>query len=107
MTTDLELDIAADGQTVTLAVGQSLRLRLAENPTTGYQWSVSSSGDLLLESNLFTPVGAAIGAGGLRELRWRARSAGINRLTLAQRRAWEPIDKAIGRFALTVIVASP
>lgn len=107
MTADLELDIAAEGQSVTLAVGQVLLLRLAENPTTGYQWSVSSSGDLFLESNLFTPVGAGIGGGGTRELRWRARSAGSNQLTLAQRRAWEPIDKAIGRFAMTVIVAGP
>jgi inhibitor of cysteine peptidase len=105
MTADLELDVAADGRVVTLVVGQGLRLRLAENPTTGYQWSVSSSGDLLLESNVFTPTGAAVGGGGLRELRWRARAAGSNPVTLVQRRAWEPIDKAIGRFAITVVVA--
>jgi inhibitor of cysteine peptidase len=107
MTADLELDLAADGRAVTLVVGQGLRLRLAENPTTGYQWSVSSSGDLLLESNVFTPAGAAVGGGGMRELQWRACAAGRNPVALAQRRAWEPIDKAIGRFAITVIVTGP
>ena len=107
MTTDLALDVAADGQTVTLAVGQGLRLRLAENPTTGYRWSVSSSGDLVLESDLFAPGGSAIGGGGTREFRWRAGAAGRHPLALVQCRAWEPIDKAIGRFALTVVVAGP
>ena len=107
MMADLELDLAANGQTVTLAVGQRLRLRLAENPTTGFQWSVSSSGDLCLESKLFTPMGAAVGGGGTREFQWRARSAGSHRLSLAQRRAWAPIDNALGHFALTVVVEGP
>jgi inhibitor of cysteine peptidase len=107
MTADLELDLAADGQVVTLAVGQGLRLRLAENPTTGYQWSVLGSGALLLERNVFTPAGAAVGGGGVRELHWRARAAGNHPLTLALRRAWEPADKAIGRFAVAVVVAGP
>jgi len=107
MTSDLELDGAADGQTVTLALGQGLRLRLAENPTTGYQWSVSGSGGLSLESSVFAPVGAAAGGAGTREFQWRASSAGSHRLDLAQRRAWEPIDKALGQFALTVIVDGP
>ena len=107
MTADLELDRAADGQTVTLDVGQGLRLRLAENPTTGYQWSVSGSGGLSLESSVFTPVGAAAGGGGTREFQWRAHFAGSHPLSLAQRRAWEPIDKALGHFALTVVVEGP
>jgi len=107
MTADLELDGAADGHTVTLAVGQGLRLRLAQNPTTGYQWSVSGSGGLSLESSVFTPVGASAGGGGGREFLWRARSAGSHRIDLALRRAWEPIDKALGRFTLTVVVEGP
>ena len=107
MTADLELDRAADGQTVTLALGQGLRLRLAENPTTGYQWSESGSSSLRLESSLFTPVGAAAGGGGTRQFQWRAHFAGIQRLSLAQRRAWEPIDQAIGLFTLTVVVDGP
>lgn len=107
MTADLELDEAANGQTVTLALGQGLRLRLAENPTTGYRWSVSGSGGLSLEGSVFTPVGAAVGGGGMREFLWLARSAGSHRLSLAQRRAWEPIDRALGHFALTVVVEGP
>jgi predicted secreted protein len=107
MTADLELDFAADGQAVTLAVGQGLRLQLEESPTTGYQWSVLNSGALTLESNVFMPAGAAIGGGGTRVLRWRACVAGSNEVMLVNRRAWEPIDKAIGRFAMTVVVAGP
>jgi len=107
MTADLELDGAADGQTVNLSVGQGLRLRLAENPTTGYQWSVTGRGGLLLESSAFTPVGASAGGGGIRVFHWRARSAGRHQLSLAQCRAWEPIDKALGHFELTVVVDDP
>lgn len=92
---------------MTLALGRRLRLSLAENPTTGYQWAVVSSDNLVLESDVFTPNGAAIGGGGTRELLWQAHSLGSNQLTLAQRRTWEPIEKALARFTLTVVVTRP
>lgn len=107
MTSDLDLDLAANGRAVTLVLGQRLRLRLAENPTTGYQWAVLSSDDLVLESNRFTPVGTAVGGGGTRELRWQASCIGSNQITLAQRRTWEPIEKSLARFTLTVVVTRP
>lgn len=106
MPADLELDFSANGQTVALAAGQALVLRLEENPTTGYQWSVTSSGNLRLEANDFVPAcGPAVGASGLRCQRWRAQGAGTHPLELVYRRAWEPIEKAIGRFEILVVSA--
>ncbi len=34
------VDQSASGQTLDLPVGQVIELRLAENPTTGFRWTV-------------------------------------------------------------------
>jgi predicted secreted protein len=43
--TTVEVSDAGFGQTIELAVGDELVLRLSENPTTGFRWEVPQSGD--------------------------------------------------------------
>lgn len=61
------LDASADGTIVRLAVGETVSLRLEENPTTGYRWQVDSSGApaLSLDSDTYeAPPGTAPGSPG-------------------------------------------
>lgn len=77
----------------TLAVGDELSVRLAENPTTGYRWQVvqSGAGELALADEQFVPAaGATPGAGGERRLRFVARRAGDVRLEMVLGRPWDP-----------------
>src|SRR5581483_7057383 len=48
---------SASGQSMTLPVGETLELRLPENPTTGYRWSVVENG-----ADVLTPVEEQRGA---------------------------------------------
>ena len=53
------------GRTVELAAGSLVTLRLRENPTTGYRWSMQSTGGLELVGDRYEP-GGAVGAAGVR-----------------------------------------
>lgn len=74
-----------------VSLSERIVIRLPENATTGYQWSLGELPDLLkLESNdLRLPEGLASGTGGERVIVLRARDAGIARVALTLRRAWE------------------
>ena len=105
MPTAIEVNDQANGTTVVLTVGQSLVVRLPENPTTGYRWSVESLGGMLLEGDEFLPAGAGAGAGGTRHLRLRAHKPDRTQISLSLRRSWEAPSASIGRFTLSVITS--
>ena len=50
----ITLTRADDGRTVDLSPGDTLVLRLAENPTTGYQWALDAGSDDVLALRLPT-----------------------------------------------------
>ena len=74
--------------------GKVLTAVLAENPTTGYEWSVSidsptfetSKDDYVSDAN---PRGAS-GVGGTRTLEFTGVSGGTAKITLVYERSWEP-----------------
>lgn len=89
MTDDVE--VAAGTSEVSVAVGDTLTLRLPENATTGYVWSLAEpSPGLALEDDQSIPgAGTAVGAGGEHLFRWRASQAGDWQVTARLARAWE------------------
>ncbi len=104
--TILTADQHNHGQTVQLAVGDTLELRLPENPTTGYQWVTTTIDNTLLSElahDFIPPATDAYGAGGVRILRYRALARGRSPLELTLRREWEP-ENPIDHFKLDVIV---
>jgi inhibitor of cysteine peptidase len=103
MSTALEINDQANGKTVVLKAGQTLVIRLPENPTTGYRWAVESCGTMRLDKDEFFPIGTGVGAGGTRQLQWRAESSGRHHISLVLRRSWEAINMAIERFSLTIV----
>ncbi len=93
---------AQNGGTVALAVGETLVVQLAGNPTTGYEWTIATIDAAFLQAlgSTYAADSDALGAGGTYTFRFRAMQAGTTTLALAYRRAWEPA--AIETFTLAV-----
>lgn len=105
---DLLLTEADSGRTVEVAPATSVRLRLPENPSTGYRWmlTMQPAGCLELGSDNFERPSAAMpGAGGVRALAISAVPLTPCKLTLSSRRAWEaevaPAPELTYRFVRT------
>ena len=83
---------AQNGSSLTMTVGDELKLELPENPTTGFRWQPGGIDDSILQPRTddFVPaVGAAIGGGGRRLFRWAALRPGITDVRLELKRPWE------------------
>jgi inhibitor of cysteine peptidase len=91
------------GQTVAVRSGETLTLRLPENPTTGYRWEVESFGSLKPVGDAYEGGGASPGSAGARSFQWVA-APGVHQLALVLRREWAPSDQPLERFAMTVRV---
>ena len=75
-----------------------LAIRLRENPTTGFRWSVENADGLAVEESV--DRSGAPGAAGLHEFRFRAPAPGSHHLRLKHWRDWEGETSVIGRFVL-------
>jgi len=80
----------AAGATLLLAEGEALELELAENPTTGHRWRISSDGApvLRLDGDAFTAPAGPPGAAGRHAWTFPAVRRGRSRLALEYRRAF-------------------
>ena len=96
------------GKTVTLKVGQSVTLRLNENPTTGYRWVIPAFDAQLirLTDDRFEPTVTAnkpmMGAGGQRILVLQANRPGTIHLNLENKQSWDLESPSAESFDLTV-----
>lgn len=91
-------------RTVEVSVGSILTVRLQENPTTGYSWSVEAANGLEKVGDSFEAGAAAIGAAGVRVLQFRATLPGSRELRLKYWREWEGEDSVTNRFNINIIV---
>jgi len=83
-----------NGRAMTVGIGDSVKIELPENPTTGFRWQVASvdAGVLRPQSDDFVASSAAaVGGGGLRTLHWAAASTGTTEIRLHLKRAWEAL----------------
>jgi inhibitor of cysteine peptidase len=103
----MELDEAAHGQTIDLAVGDELTIRLAENPTTGYRWDVRSRASTVcdLASDEYEAPKPTPGAGGVHVWAFRATRPGAAELLLVYRRPWDEPSEPEKTFAVRIRVA--
>jgi inhibitor of cysteine peptidase len=105
----MEIDGPDGPSAVEIAAGEELVLRLPENATTGYRWSVdpgSLGSALSLLSSSYEPGGPGVGAGGVRTVRLVATGAGTTQLRLSLSRAWET-GAPTSTYALGVTVGAP
>ena len=87
----IELEEAAAGRPVTVAVGERLRVTLPENRTTGYRWQVGGDCSWILsaEEDHATAGSGQPGAGGTRVWVFAAKAEGKCELRFESARAWE------------------
>lgn len=99
----------SSGQTIHLQTGQKFEISLPENPTTGFRWSLVSSGEPACEAldDLYEPPdpeAQAHGQEGNHYWRFEAARTGHGKIELAYRRSWEQAGNAARRFTLDVNV---
>lgn len=99
-----EIEVRTDGSTVRVSVGDRVIVRLQENPTTGYLWSIAGAGDPVdSERDYLVPGGPSPGAAGEHVFVLRAVKAGKAEVAFVLRRPWER-DAASGRFSVHVLI---
>jgi inhibitor of cysteine peptidase len=103
---EVQIDGGAAGTTVTLDAGQTLRVELEGNPTTGYEWEVSAvdEGVLRFIDSDFDPDSDAEGSGGTVTLRFEAVGSGATLLELIERPSWEPPSDSHQQFTVAIRV---
>lgn len=102
---------SANGRQIVLAKGETLRLRLESNATTGYSWEVAELPPILKRTGggyeaPSPPRGGPpiAGAGGTQDFTFTARSAGRGTLRLVYRQPWDKKARPDRTFRLSVRV---
>jgi len=92
------------GRTVEVEAQSVVTVRLDENPSTGYRWSVETTEGLEMVGDSFEKAGDAMGTGGVRVLQFCASEKGPHRLSIRKWRDWEGESSIIERFYATIVV---
>jgi inhibitor of cysteine peptidase len=95
------------GKTIEAYRGDSIIIRLAENPATGYRWEISETDNHLVDfqsSDYLNPSKTVIGRGGTRIFRFKALSNGTDKIQIKLRRAWEFEDRSIKNFVVNILI---
>jgi inhibitor of cysteine peptidase len=103
---DLIFQAEDNGRVANVPVGRRFRIRLEENPTTGYKWSKPDfdASCLRLESDEYTPYKeAGIGGGGVREFEFTATAECRTTIHLVNKRPWETSVAPTATFEITVV----
>jgi len=98
---------AENGKTVEINTGDTLKISLTGNPTTGYNWYVSSVDTQVLTQMgdpSFVASSNAMGAGGIITLTFQAPIAGQTSLQLEYKRAWETGVNPLQTYSVMVDV---
>jgi inhibitor of cysteine peptidase len=101
----LHLREADNGTSVRVPLSEEVVLELVENPTTGYRWTIETTGDAVKEvESAYVPSSAAIGGGGRSVFRFIAERRGTAEIHAALRRPWETLDHTLNQFTVTITI---
>lgn len=106
----LVLTEADNGRTITVPEGQNVVVKLASNPTTGYEWVVASTdrtfGYPYYKRFLPASSDGPVGSGGVQRMTWRTKGAlsmvGRHEVKLEYKRPWETNGAAARTFKFVV-----
>lgn len=95
-----------NGQTVNTRVGDSVRIRLPENATTGYRWAIERYDENLIKALATEPryTSPAVGSGGEVDFSFETTTAGSGEIALKQWKSWEGDPSVIARFRIRLKV---
>jgi inhibitor of cysteine peptidase len=97
-----------NGRTVAIRLGESVRVNLPENATTGYRWAIDRYDEEFIEAVATEPhyTANAIGSGGEVEFIFKGKKIGSGEIMLKHWRHWEGGSSIISRFRLRLNVQS-
>jgi len=98
---------AMNGGSVKLEKGQVLVLKLASNPTTGYDWEISGLDTSILQQTgdvKYKSDSMLTGSGGTDTWTFTAISSGQTHLSLIYHRGWEKDIPPLETFELDIVV---
>ena len=98
---DITLTQADSGKSMTIRHGETMKLILNENPSTGFQWKIEQSNEDILKlqtSKYSLPDKTRAGITGERVFTFLANNSGKTRLILKYWRAWEGDKSTIEHF---------
>ncbi len=98
-----------NGKTVSLKEGDTLTVKLASNPSTGYSWGLKSVDAAVLDAlgkPEYKQERNIPGGGGIETWRFQAVAAGQTTLTLIYHRSWEKDSPPDRTFTLNVTVTA-
>lgn len=104
---NMEVNEEMNGGSVELEQGQTLVLKLASNPTTGYDWELEDLNAAILEQVgevEYKSDSALIGSGGVNTYTFKAVGSGNMKLTLVYHRSWEKDIPPIETYELDIVV---
>ena len=104
----LVVNESQNNATVFVKTGDVITVKLAENPTTGFQWNLTTTPGLAVTTTSFVPsdpTGKRVGSGGTRTWDIATAAKGKQQVTAAYRRTWEPVTGNETAFILTVVVS--
>jgi len=105
---EILIEAADHGREIEVKEGDIVVIRLEETLSTGYSWEVGDIDESVLElidSDYSEPDRKHfVGGGGARTFRFKAGSAGQDKIRLRLRRSWDPEDEASDRFEISVRV---
>jgi inhibitor of cysteine peptidase len=103
-----QLTSVNNGQTIRIAQGTSVELRLPENPSTGYRWTlVAPPPSVAVVEEEYSSSGSMPGSGGERRWTFQAITPGTATLQFKRWRAWEGEASVVERFTLTLEITAP
>lgn len=95
------------GRTIEISVGQTMEIRLPENPTTGFRWLMTARDEsvcAVLHEEFHPPAHAAPGAGGERTWQLEAAAVGECDFGVTYRRPWAADGTSQRTFRLHIRV---
>jgi predicted secreted protein len=100
----LQVTETDDGKTLAAQLGGTVELRLGGNPTTGYEWKLTSAskGLPLASSDYVADQPMLVGSGGTYVFLFDVAASGTYTLELSYARSWEP--QPLKTFTVTITV---
>jgi inhibitor of cysteine peptidase len=97
-----------NGKTIDIGVGETVEIRLPENPTTGFRWDLTAKGEpaCALLDDSFTPGAGPPGASGRRSWTFQALRQGECEVELVYHRRWEEGGAPERRFRVRLRIES-
>jgi len=103
----IELTRADSDKCFEVSTGDTIIVRLKENPTTGFCWNVEKGSEdiiSLMSSDFALNSSSGVGGGGQRVLVFEAKKSGSGRLRIKHWREWEGDESVKDHFNIAIAV---